>query len=97
METSDNQFCENVAHIRRYQKLLSTVADRELMVSGSDDFTLFLWNPSQDKKFIARMTGHQVGGKIPRKMPQIHPKNAYFIITKIIVSTIHCYQIFSNW
>ena len=65
METSDNQFCENVAHIRRYQKLLSTVADRELMVSGSDDFTLFLWNPSQDKKFIARMTGHQVRENFP--------------------------------
>ena len=47
----------------RYQKLLSTVAERELMVSGSDDFTLFLWNPSQDKKFIARMTGHQVRNK----------------------------------
>lgn len=30
------------------------------MVSGSDDFTLFLWQPSQDKKPIARMTGHQV-------------------------------------
>ncbi|XP_078483724.1 notchless protein homolog 1 [Ciona intestinalis] len=31
----------------------------ELMVSGSDDFTLFLWNPSTEKKPIARMTGHQ--------------------------------------
>ena len=30
------------------------------MVSGSDDFTLFLWNPSQEKKPLARMTGHQV-------------------------------------
>ena len=27
------------------------------MVSGSDDFTLFLWNPSESKKHIARMTG----------------------------------------
>ena len=32
---------------KRYRKLLSTVAEQELMVSGSDDFTLFLWNPSQ--------------------------------------------------
>ena len=25
----------------------------------SDDFTLFLWDPSDDKKPLARMTGHQ--------------------------------------
>ncbi|KZS01736.1 Notchless protein 1, partial [Daphnia magna] len=31
----------------------------ERLVSGSDDFTLFLWNPESDKKHIARMTGHQ--------------------------------------
>jgi len=30
----------------------------ELMVSGSDDFTLFLWSPASSKKPIARMTGH---------------------------------------
>jgi len=32
---------------------------RELLVSGSDDFTLFLWDPVNDKKPITRMTGHQ--------------------------------------
>lgn len=31
----------------------------ERMVSGSDDFTLYLWNPSQEKKSLVRMTGHQ--------------------------------------
>lgn len=31
----------------------------ELLVSGSDDFTLFLWKPETDKKPIARLTGHQ--------------------------------------
>ncbi|CAM9810830.1 unnamed protein product [Chrysoparadoxa australica] len=31
----------------------------EALVSGSDDFTLFLWNPAEDKKPIARLTGHQ--------------------------------------
>lgn len=31
----------------------------ERLVSGSDDFTLFLWKPETDKKPIARMTGHQ--------------------------------------
>ena len=28
-----------------------------MMVSGSDDFTMFLWRPSLDKKPIARLTG----------------------------------------
>ena len=27
------------------------------MVTGSDDFTMFLWQPSDSKKQIARMTG----------------------------------------
>ncbi|XP_057295137.1 notchless protein homolog 1-like [Hydractinia symbiolongicarpus] len=31
----------------------------EFLVSGSDDFTLFLWQPSESKKHVARMTGHQ--------------------------------------
>lgn len=31
----------------------------EYLVSGSDDFTLFLWQPSESKKHVARMTGHQ--------------------------------------
>lgn len=28
-------------------------------MSGSDDFTLFLWEPEENKKPLARMTGHQ--------------------------------------
>lgn len=31
----------------------------EMLASCSDDFTIFLWNPTKDKKPIARMTGHQ--------------------------------------
>jgi ribosome assembly protein 4 len=31
----------------------------ELLVSGSDDFTLYLWEPIKAKKPIIRMTGHQ--------------------------------------
>ena len=42
----------------RYEKVLSNVQE-ELMVSGSDDFTLKLWNPSKEKKHLASMTGHQ--------------------------------------
>lgn len=29
----------------------------EKLVSGSDDFTLFLWEPGESKKPLARMTG----------------------------------------
>jgi len=31
----------------------------ERMVSGSDDFTLFLWHPKESKHAIKRLTGHQ--------------------------------------
>ena len=27
-------------------------------MSGSDDFTIFLWEPSKSKKPLGRMTGH---------------------------------------
>uniref|UniRef100_A0AC35GHJ4 NLE domain-containing protein n=1 Tax=Panagrolaimus sp. PS1159 TaxID=55785 RepID=A0AC35GHJ4_9BILA len=35
------------------------VAGVELLVSGSDDFTMFLWEPVTKKQPIARLTGHQ--------------------------------------
>ena len=31
----------------------------EVLITGSDDFTLFLWRPEAEKKPVARMTGHQ--------------------------------------
>lgn len=31
----------------------------EMLITGSDDFTLFLWRPEVDKNSVARMTGHQ--------------------------------------
>lgn len=40
----------------RYQTVRG---NNERLVSGSDDFTLFLWYPESDKKPISRMTGHQ--------------------------------------
>ncbi|XP_015121981.1 notchless protein homolog 1 [Diachasma alloeum] len=40
--------------LRRYEAV-----GEERLVSGSDDFTLFLWAPEKEKKPIARMTGHQ--------------------------------------
>jgi len=43
----------------RYKDTLGMVGGEELLVSGSDDFTLFLWKPASEKKSIARLTGHQ--------------------------------------
>ncbi len=41
---------------RRYTA--ATQGQAERMVSGSDDFTMFLWTPSASKQHVARMTGH---------------------------------------
>lgn len=43
---------------KRYTDVLK-ITGEEVMVSGSDDFTLFLWKPSSEKQSLARMTGHQ--------------------------------------
>lgn len=51
---SSEELSEKVLH--RYQGVR---LQGERLVSGSDDFTLFLWNPETDKKPICRMTGHQ--------------------------------------
>lgn len=40
----------------RYDEL--TGGKPERLISGSDDFTMFLWEPSTSKKPVARMTGH---------------------------------------
>ncbi|KIH60415.1 WD domain, G-beta repeat protein [Ancylostoma duodenale] len=49
--------CQKVAQ-RRYEEALK-VCGGERLVSGSDDFTMFLWNPSESKNAVARLTGHQ--------------------------------------
>jgi ribosome assembly protein 4 len=36
----------------------ATKGQPERMVSGSDDFTMYLWTPSASKQHVARMTGH---------------------------------------
>ncbi|CAI5442441.1 unnamed protein product [Caenorhabditis angaria] len=41
----------------RYDLAMKT-AGGERLVSGSDDFTMFLWNPTETKQSVARMTGH---------------------------------------
>ncbi|TIB42686.1 hypothetical protein E3P86_00254 [Wallemia ichthyophaga] len=41
----------------RYDGLVKRAS--ELVISGSDDHTLYLWSPLTSKKSIARLTGHQ--------------------------------------
>jgi ribosome assembly protein 4 len=41
----------------RYQAVVGTSGER--LVSGSDDFTLFMWHPAEGRTPVARMTGHQ--------------------------------------
>lgn len=46
--------------LERYKKFMSAHnGGEEMMVSGSDDFTLFLWSPTNDKHPVKRLTGHQ--------------------------------------
>lgn len=44
--------------LARYQQATSSGKQPERMVSGSDDFTMFLWQPSTSKVHLARLTGH---------------------------------------
>lgn len=43
--------------LKRYKAFTAT--NTELLISGSDDHTMFLWSPLSSKKSIARLTGHQ--------------------------------------
>jgi ribosome assembly protein 4 len=43
----------------RYDKTVQETGGVERLLSGSDDFTMFLWDPANTKKPITRMTGHQ--------------------------------------
>ena len=45
------------AAVEKYKTFKS--GEPERMVSGSDDFTLFLWHPKDGKHPIKRLTGHQ--------------------------------------
>lgn len=47
--------------LERYVSMKGT--DPEQLVSGSDDFTLFLWRPAESRKPVARMTGKGEGGR----------------------------------
>lgn len=43
--------------MERYNKIKGNAPER--LVSGSDDFTMFLWEPAVSKQPKTRMTGHQ--------------------------------------
>jgi ribosome assembly protein 4 len=46
--------------LERYRKARrSAGGDSERLITGSDDFTMFLWDPEKATKPIARLTGHQ--------------------------------------
>jgi ribosome assembly protein 4 len=47
------------AALDRYIEAKGGQTAPERLVTGSDDFTLCLWEPGRDKNAIARMTGHQ--------------------------------------
>src|SRR5690554_3200633 len=38
--------------------MIKQVGNVERLISGSDDFTMFMWEPKQQKKPLTRMTGH---------------------------------------
>jgi ribosome assembly protein 4 len=43
--------------LARYNDILQTTS--ELLITGSDDHTLFFWSPTTSVKPITRLTGHQ--------------------------------------
>ncbi|KAF2857763.1 prolyl oligopeptidase [Piedraia hortae CBS 480.64] len=45
--------------LQRFNAALKTAGGVERVVTASDDCTMFLWSPSESKKPIQRMTGHQ--------------------------------------
>lgn len=53
---NDKEALKNAA-VERYREVCGT--EGEILVSGSDDFTMFMWKPETGKKSYARLTGHQ--------------------------------------
>ncbi|DBB18332.1 TPA: hypothetical protein ACH3X3_003281 [Trebouxia sp. C0006] len=53
------------AALQRYEAACGGAPER--LVSGSDDFTMFLWEPSISKKPLQRLTGHM------QLINQVHP------------------------
>ena len=56
-DPANDQVAMKAYALERYQKALD--ARGEILVSGSDDFTMHMWQPKKQKKSLARMTGHR--------------------------------------
>lgn len=56
IDPSDKKNRQNLA-LSRYKAVHDKAGEH--LVSGSDDFTLYLWAPEKDTKPVARMMGHQ--------------------------------------
>jgi ribosome assembly protein 4 len=55
--TSSEEGSSFQAAVEKYQAFKQNEPER--LVSGSDDFTLFLWHPKESKHPVKRLTGHQ--------------------------------------
>lgn len=54
------EFGDDAKEMQKYAKeRYDKLQGGERLVSGSDDFTLYLWQPQQGNKAVARLTGHQ--------------------------------------
>lgn len=59
-KTTDKKELKKYAEKRYNQNLCAAGPGlRERLVSGSDDFTMIMWDPTYSKHSICRMTGHQ--------------------------------------
>ncbi|XP_055950651.1 notchless protein homolog 1-like isoform X2 [Argiope bruennichi] len=57
MEVTEKMSAELAAlALKRYET--ATKGEPEIMVSGSDDYTMIMWAPENEKQSIARLTGH---------------------------------------
>jgi len=57
-EPANKEEAQSIA-LKRWQEVVKNTNGTERLISGSDDFTMFMWDPSANKKSIARLTGHQ--------------------------------------
>jgi len=53
---NDNEALKSA--IDSYEEIKKVIGE-EVLVSGSDDFTLFFWKPTESKHPVKRLTGHQ--------------------------------------
>eukprot|EP00127_Corallochytrium_limacisporum_P006165 Clim_evm4s220 gene=Clim_evmTU4s220 len=56
----DTQRLAAVAKAQKaYDDVRNLCKDGERLITGSDDYTMYLWSPETDKKPLKRLTGHQ--------------------------------------